>query len=112
MNIELGRWGESTSKNAQYVIQPYYVPANTVRFITPPGRLTFRLGWEPERVSFRSIRGSSSRASDVVAEHVFTSGIPSPGNESIHINLYVFDNRRNPLQHESEVVVETFEFLP
>jgi hypothetical protein len=112
MNIEIGRWGESTSKNAQYVIQPYYVPANTVRFMAPSGTLTFTLGWEPGRASFKSFRGSSGGESNVVAEHVFTSGIPSPGNERIHANLYVFDNKRNPLQHEFEVVIEKFEFLP
>jgi len=35
MDIEISRWGEPASKNAQYVIQPYYVPANTVRFSAP-----------------------------------------------------------------------------
>jgi hypothetical protein len=112
MNIEIGRWGEPTSRNAQYVIQPYYVPANTVRFMVPSGKLTFWLRWGPGRASFKTVRGNSSAESDVVAEHVFTSGVPSPGNENVHINLYVFDNKRNPLQHESEVVVEKFEYLP
>ena len=32
MDIEMSRWGEPGGKNAQYVIQPYYVPANVVRF--------------------------------------------------------------------------------
>jgi hypothetical protein len=112
MNIEISRWGEPTSKNAQYVVQPYYVPANTVRFTTPPGTSTYRLLWEPGRASFKTVRGSSDRESDVVAQHVFTSGIPSPGNERIHLNLYVFGNKRNPLQRGFEVIVEKFEYLP
>ena len=37
MNIELARWGDPASKNAQYVVQPYYVPANVVRFDLPAG---------------------------------------------------------------------------
>lgn len=32
MDIEISRWGEPEDKNAQYVIQPYVVPANSVRF--------------------------------------------------------------------------------
>ena len=112
-DIEVSRWGEPENKNAQFVIQPYVVPANTVRFNTPPGTLTWWADWQPGRVAFRTIRGSSSNMDiDRVAGHVFTSGVPSPGNEKIHMNLYVFGNRRNPLRHESEVIVEKFEFLP
>lgn len=32
MDIEVSKWGQPDSKNAQYVVQPYYVPANVVRF--------------------------------------------------------------------------------
>ncbi len=52
MNIEISRWGEASGKNAQYVVQPYYVPANVVRFLAPAGVLTHMLDWEPGRVSF------------------------------------------------------------
>ena len=113
MDIEISRWGEPQDKNAQYVIQPYVVPANTVRFDAPAGALTYSMVWGPGRVSFTTTRGSGpGRSSGVVAEHVFTSGVPTAGNERIHMNLYVYGNRRNPLQHEFEVVVEKFEFLP
>jgi hypothetical protein len=112
MDIEISRWGGLEGRNAQYVIQPYFVAANTKRFDAPAGTLTHWMVWEPGRASFRTARGSSSNMSNDVAEHVFTSGIPSPGNERIHMNLYVFDNQRNPLQHESEVIIEKFEFRP
>jgi hypothetical protein len=113
MNIEVSRWGETTSKNLQYVIQPYYVPANVVRFMAPPGVLTHWIGWEPGRVTFKTVRGSaSSMGSPALASHAFTSGVPLPGNESIRMNLYVYDNKSNPLRHESEVIVEKFEYLP
>jgi hypothetical protein len=113
MHIEVSRWGEPEDKNAQYVIQPYVVPANVVRFNTPPGTLAYSLRWDPGRATFKTIAGPISNvASKPVAEHVFTSGVPSPGQEKMHINLYVFANKRHPLQHETEVVVEKFEFLP
>lgn len=113
MDVEISRWGEPADKNAQYVVQPYVVPANTVRFAAPAGALTYWMNWQPGRVSFRTTRGSTSnKASEVVAEHVFTSGVPSAGSERIHMNLYVYDDRRHFLQHEFEVVIEKFEFLP
>jgi len=111
MDVEISRWGEPGDRNAQYVIQPYFVAANTVRFDAPGGTLTHWIDWEPGRASFKTARGSQSK-NDVVAEHVFTSGVPSPGSERIHLNLYVYKSKRNPLQHESEVIVEKFEFRP
>jgi hypothetical protein len=109
MDIEISRWGEPEDKNAQYVIQPYVVPANTVRFSAPAGPLTYWMDWQPGRMSFRTIRKSSG---NVVAEHVFTSGIPTAGNERIYMNLWAYNNKRYHLQHEFEVVIEKFEFLP
>jgi hypothetical protein len=121
MDIEISRWGEPADQNAQYVVQPYVVPANTVRFTAPQGTLTYWIDWQPGRVEFKTVRGStphstpgfsSKPGSDVVAKHIFTSGVPSPGNERIHMNLYVYNNQSNPLRHGSEVIVDKFEFLP
>lgn len=113
MDIEISRWGEQEEKNAQYVIQPYFVAANTVRFDAPAGVLTHWIIWEPGRATFRTARGSQSKMDrDVVADHVFTSGVPSPGAEQVHLNLYVYKSKRYPLQHASEVIIEKFEYLP
>jgi hypothetical protein len=113
MAIEISRWGEPQDKNAQFVIQPYVVPANTFRFNAPPSTLTYSLRWEPGRATFKTVPDSAVNfASKAVAEHTFTSGVPSSGRERMHINLYVFANKRNPLQHDTEVVIEKFEFLP
>jgi hypothetical protein len=112
-DVEITRWGDPLSKNAQYAVQPYYVPANVARFTAPSGMLTHSFQWEPGKISFRTVRGSSSAgASRAVADHVFTSGIPSPGGELIHINLYIFLSGGNPVRNPAEVVVEKFEYLP
>lgn len=113
VNIEISRWGETSSKNAQFVIQPYYVPANVVRFTAPAGTLTHGFDWEPGRILFRTNSGSDvTGKAAAVKEHAFTSGIPTPGGEAIHMNLYVYDNQRNPLKHGAEVTIERFEYLP
>jgi hypothetical protein len=107
VDVEVSRWGNPSSKNAQFVVQPFDEPANVVRFEAPPGPLIFSFRWEPGRVSFKTARGSSA-----IAGHEFTSGVPSPGGESVSINLYAFGNSKIPPRSGSEVVIEKFEFLP
>jgi len=112
IDIEISRWGDAAAKNAQYVVQPYYVAANVWPFAAPPGVLTHTWRWEPGRLTARTHRGASPGAGTVVAEHTFTSGVPSPGNEMLRMNLYVFRRSVKALEHGTEVVIERFEYLP
>ena len=113
MDIEISKWGETTKRNGQFVIQPYHIPANTVQFETPSGNATFMLRWAPGRASFKAFCGAASTwESAAVREHIFTSGVPAPGNECVRMSLYVFGLNKNPLKKESEVVIEAFEYLP
>jgi hypothetical protein len=113
MDIEISRWGESAGKNAQYVIQPYFIAANVVRFLAPPGKLAFSFTWTPGRVTFGAAREPQpGRNGPVEAAHTFTSGIPSPGAEAVRLNFYDFYSQRNPLRADTEVVIEKFAFLP
>ena len=113
MDIEISRWGDPTNKNAQYLVQPYYVPENSSRFMAPSGILTHSFRWEPGRVSFKTVRGSEAGdKARPVAEHVFTSGVPSPGIESVRMNLYILRRAKEPLRNETEVTVEKFEYFP
>jgi len=113
MDIEVSRWGDPTDKNAQFVLQPFYVPENTSRFTMPAGVLTNSFRWGPGRVSFRTVRGPEAESTaQPVAKHVFTSGVPSPGIESVRMSLYIFRSAHQPLKSENEVVVEKFEYLP
>jgi hypothetical protein len=108
IDIELSQWGDAGAKNAQFAIQPYYVPANVFRFHSPGGAMTHSFRWEPGRTSFESRRPSN----EIVAQHVFTSGIPTPGGERVHLSLYPFGKSRTPQKQGVEVVIEKFEFLP
>lgn len=113
MGIEISRWGNTASENAQYLVQPFYVPANVARFSAPGGMLSHSFRWEPGRVSFSTARGSvNDPTSAVVSEHAFTSGVPSPAAETVRMAFYVYANIDNPLQNDSEVIIEKFEYLP
>jgi hypothetical protein len=111
LDIEISRWGDPTIPNAQYVLQPYYVPANVARFSAPAGRLTHAFRWEPGRASFSTL-ANGVRARNVVARHEFTSGIPTPGAERVHMNLYFFRFSPLPPRAAVEVVIERFQYLP
>jgi len=113
LDVEISRWGDPAIKNAQYVVQPYYMAANVARFVAPPGRLTHSFRWEPGHVTFATVPGAGAPAQgSMVARHEFTSGVPTPGNETVRMNLYYFRFSRIPLQREVEVVIEKFQYLP
>jgi hypothetical protein len=113
LDVELSRWGDPKGLNAQYVVQPFYVPENVSRFSVPSGVITHEFRWEPGKVSFESVRGSEIRAgTGSLSQHVFTTGIPIPASETVHIDLYDFHHSRNKSPQPSEVVIEKFEYLP
>src|ERR1700693_3413629 len=113
LDVALGRWGYLDNDNVHYVVQPYYVPANFVAFRMPAGVYTHSFRWEPGHVTFSTVAGSSNTdAGRVIDQHVFTSGLPSPGEESGRIALYVFHQGKIPLRNENEIIIDKFEYLP
>jgi hypothetical protein len=113
LDIELGRWGQPDNTNVNFVVQPYYVPANVVAFRVPPGPYTHSFQWEPGKVTFSTVAGASNTVGGrVIKQHVFTSGVPSPDGESVRIALYVFHQGKIPLKDENEVIIDKFEYLP
>jgi hypothetical protein len=112
LDIELGRWGYLENTNVNYVVQPYYVPANFVAFRAPPGVYTHSFRWEPGQVEFSTVSGSGNTGGHVIHQHVFTSGVPSPEGKSVRIGLYVFHRGKIPLKTENEVIIDKFEYLP
>jgi hypothetical protein len=113
IDIELSRWGVTKRKNAQYVIQPYYVPENVFRFESTAGTMTHSFHWEPGRVTFQSSVGSAQAAVvRPIASHAFSSGVPVPAKETVRMDLYDFQHSHHPSQPPAEVVLERFEYLP
>jgi hypothetical protein len=112
LDIELGRWGYLDNTNVNYVVQPYYVPANFVAYRVPPGAYTHSFRWEPGQATFSTVAGSGDTGARLLNRHVFTSGVPSPEGKTVRIGLYVFHPGKIPLQGENEVIIDKFEYLP
>ena len=109
-DIYLGQFGDPAIKNAQFSILPLNVPANLYRFSIPQGAFTHSIRWERGRLAFRT--QETAGRSRVVAQHDFTSGVPAPGGERIHINLFAYANSPVPQKNGVEVIVEQFVYLP
>jgi hypothetical protein len=113
MDVELSRWGDATRQsNAQFGVQPFYIPGNIYPFNAPAGPLTYSMLWKSGSVAFRTVRGLGNRSGSVIAQHEFTSGVPSPGQEQVKLDFYAVPSEKYPLQKGSEVVIEKFEYLP
>ena len=64
-------------------------------------------------MTFSTAAGSlDAPTARIINEHVFTSGIPRAGGDSVRMNLYVFGQGQIPLKNETEVVIDKFEYLP
>jgi hypothetical protein len=113
-DIELGRWGRSAIReNAQFGIQPFYVPGNLARFKEPPGTLTYSMLWEPGRAVLKAFRGSSIQSGTLpFYEHTFATGVPSPAQELLEAMFYIVASQKSPLQKNTEVIIDKFEYLP
>ncbi|HTV00146.1 MAG TPA: hypothetical protein VMF13_06395 [Luteitalea sp.] len=112
LDVEISRWGDPANDNGQYVVQPYYIPANVRRFNAPAGRLTHAFRWEPGMVVFRTTRPGAVDGGPPLATHSFTTGVPMPGGERVRIHLYPFAYSTTPVAAPVEVVVEKFQHLP
>ena len=113
LDVDLSRWGDLDNTNVNYVVQPYYVPANYVAFRVPLGLYTHSFRWEPGKVTFSTVAGSGNAGGGrVIKQHVFTSDVPRPGGESVRISLYVFGQGKIPMRNENEAIIDKFEYLP
>jgi hypothetical protein len=114
MDVEVHGPGDAAHKNnAQYAIQPFYIPGNLFSFAAPSGTLTYVLRWEPGHAIFKTFRGRSSGSeAKLASEHEFTYAIPGPGEAKLRLIFFVVSSDKHPMQKPSEVVVEKFEYLP
>jgi hypothetical protein len=110
MDMEYRHWSGSR-ENFEYFVSPFYAGQNAIRAYMPPATLIHSLRWEPGRATFRTVRASDP-ASKVVAENIFTSGIPVHGIESFRMCFYIDRFHGLPSQEGSEVVIEKFEYFP
>ena len=113
IDVEVSRWGNPENDNAQFVVQPYTVARNIVRFTIPKDAksTTHAFAWSSDRVTCESAEVQGSPESRrVIKAHTFTQGIPRPGDENARINLWLMSGRAPADGEPVEVVFTGFEF--
>ncbi|MGA2100012.1 MAG: hypothetical protein ABSG34_02860 [Candidatus Sulfotelmatobacter sp.] len=115
-DVNIGRWGDpqNESGDAEFAVQPAFLPLNMSRFKVPGGKLQHTIVWEEGRVTMLTSQ-VSGKETRLVSKHVFTDEVPRPVDESVRMALYVYSdpNHKSPaINHRTEVVVDHFEFLP
>lgn len=118
IDIEFSRWGNvQDSTNAQYVVQPWNVAGNLQRWYVPVlmDSSTHSFGWYSDSINFLSVKGHQSVQpyDSIIYSWQYTgSNIPSPGSETVRMNLWLFNGQPPSNGQEVEVVISKFEFIP
>jgi hypothetical protein len=121
MDVEISRWSDPTLPNTRFTVQPWYHAANVHSFDTdstgdPNGTTTHEFTWEPNGVSFRSYYGPfalNPPAASLISSWTYSGdNIPAPGNENIHISLWLANQLPPADGKDIEVSVDQMRFLP
>ena len=117
IDVEGGRWqNPSDMDNAQFVVQPYYLANQLVRYRVPPGLAdsTHLFVWETNRISWQFQTGAySAAATNLIASYVFNNAanVPQSGDEAVHLNLWLINGSAPTDNNEVEVIIQGFNFV-
>jgi hypothetical protein len=118
VDVECGRWQNAAdTNNAQFVVQPYYLANQLVRYRVPPGLAdsTHLFIWETNRIRWQSQTGAySAAATNLIASYAFNTAVnvPQSGDEVVHLNLWLINGSAPTDNNEVEVVIQGFNFVP
>ncbi len=118
IDVEGGRWqNPADTNNAQFVVQPYYLANQLVRYRVPPGLAdsTHLFVWQTNQISWQAQTGAySAAATNLIAAYFFNNAanVPQTGDEAVHLNLWLINGSAPTDNNEVEVVIQNFNFVP
>jgi len=111
IDVEFSVWGDAgSSLNAQFVVQPYLTQGNRHQFhfeIPQDGTSHHTFAWKEQASSFQSVSGAMTEGWTYTG-----SDIPSPGGESIRLNLWLIGGQAPANDQDTELIIRRFEFFP
>ena len=122
IDIEFSSWGnKKEAPKGQFVVQPYDGEGNMLLF--PLNRLdakaSYSFEWKSDRIEFAAWNGHGDRPitgdPGLVQAWAYRDlhGIPKPGTEVVHLNLYLVKSAAGPFgDGKREVFIRSFEFKP
>ncbi len=110
IDIEFSRWGEDTALNTQYVVQPWDVSGNRLRFALElsGAESSHRFDWQPESIQFESRDGDGTVLQSW--SYANAANILPAGGGNARINLWLFNGQAPSDGKEVEVVIKSFKF--
>jgi Chitobiase/beta-hexosaminidase C-terminal domain len=102
--------------NAQFVVQPYTVAGNIIRFVQPSTtQFTSQIEWRADHVTFTTWNSwtATPASSDVIKTWTYTgSYIPAVGQERVHINLWLLNGSAPVSGTGDEMIIHSFTYQP
>ena len=118
IDVECSRWQNAAdTNNSQFVVQPYYLANQLVRYRVPPGLAdsTHLFVWETNQISWQSQTGAYfAAATNLIAAYVFTNAanVPQSGDEVVHLNLWLINGSPPTDNNEVEIIIKSYNFVP
>ena len=111
IDVEFARWGSATdATNAQYVVQPWDAANHLARFSqgsSAPSTHSFT--WRAGSVAWES----RDAAGAITSSYAYGGAdVPTPGDERVRLNLWLFNGAAPANGQPVEVVVTSFVFTP
>lgn len=102
--------------NAQFVVQPYTTPGNLVRYIQPAtSQFTVQIEWRSNQITFTTWNGwaSAPNTGDLIDQWTYQGSYNlQPGQERVHINLWLLGGNAPVSGVGNEMVINSFAFQP
>jgi hypothetical protein len=104
------------TKNAQFVVQPYTVAGNLARYVqSATSKFTVQMEWRADHIAFTSWNGwaSAPGSGDLIYQWTYKGSYnPQPGQERVHINLWLLGGNPPTSGVGDEMVMHSFTFQP
>ena len=119
IDVEVSRWSNASDPtNAQFVVQPYNISGNLMRWTIPSGAspTTHSFTWSAGRIDYVAHNGTfappPASVPQISSWSNTSSSVPLPGDERAHLNLWLFNGAAPGNGQEVEVVLSRFAFIP
>ena len=119
IDVEMSRWSNASDPtSAQFVVQPYNIAGNLTRWTIPSGAAptTHSFTWSVGRIDYVAHNGSfappPASVPQISSWSNTSASVPTPGDERVHLNLWLFNGAAPTDGQEVEVVLGRFAFIP
>jgi hypothetical protein len=111
IDIEFAKWANAADPtNGQFVVQPYGTANHLVRFTQPAVTTsTQSFTWRAGVIDWSSRDGSGNL---IASYHYTGTDVPVPGDERVHLNLWLFQGAAPSNGLPAEAVIRSFTYRP